>query len=81
MEKEIKLIEQWQPLHTSDVRVETPRVFADRNGILIAWVLPSIVPLALQVSLSGYLQTYHTILALLDSTLHWDTKIGRNHGI
>ena len=52
IEKEIALIEKWQPLHRSHVVVETPRAFADGNGIIIAWVLPSIVPPALQVRLN-----------------------------
>ena len=48
-EKEIELIEKWKPLHSSHVVVDTPRVIADCNGVLIAWILPSILPPRLQV--------------------------------
>ena len=57
MKKELRLMQEWEPLHTSHVLVETPRAFADINGILVAWVLPSIVPPSMQVGFSEWLQT------------------------
>ena len=82
MKKEIRLVEQWQPLHTSHILVETPRVFADQNGILLAWVLPSIISPILQVC-EGYsdggLISYMN-LSFLESTLHCHPTFGRYYG-
>lgn len=57
--KEDELQAAWPSGRSASAHVDSPRVFADPSGRIIAWILPSIIPSRYQVRYCSHFQHMH----------------------